>query len=187
MASHKSHGCRRFGYWTTGIGNHNGGSCNRIVGIDNQSGGSDDWIADDHCQSGISGDRTANTHRKKGIFGHQTFGIGCDAASLATRLPTLVVDVASSTIEPPTLIVGKVSPTTELLAPDTRSSELSHGHQTTGTSCRNSVSGYQTGDLDWGGEATVCFLKMFYQIFKGKTFYNFLQKILRSTENNLQV
>ena len=51
--------------------------------------------------------------------------------------------------------------------------------------CRSDVSGQCYSDLGtkWGREATICFWKLFYQIFNDKTFYNFLYKILHSTKN----
>ena len=62
----------------------------------------------------------------------------------------------------PALVVGAKFPTTKLRTPVIKAV--------------SSTARLVTLQLDGRGEVTICFWKIFYQIFKDKTFYNFFYK-----------
>ena len=96
--------------------------------------------------------------------------------ALAIRLPTISVRTVSLVTGPPITVAGAASPAIKplaliivevSLAPNRQhQSEVFH-HQTDDTRLVT----YRSYE---GGDAILCFRKMFYQIFKGKIFYNFL-------------
>ena len=122
-------------------------------------------------------------------------------ASSAIELPASIVGMASPAIEPSTLI-GKWSLWTLDCQHQLRSRVIGHqttitswrkgvtshrtvntgrwcgvsGHQTVSTYRQSNISSNWTGDLatKWRRGSHCVFLEIFYQIFKGKIFYNFL-------------
>ena len=96
--------------------------------------------------------------------------------ALAIRLSTITIRTVSLVIGPPITVASATSPAIKLLALIIVEASLAPNRQH-----RSKVFHHRTDDTRLvtyrsyeGGDAILCFRKMFNQIFKSKTFYNFL-------------